>query len=176
MFSTPYFVFEILLILRVIVLKIPSKMRQLLKSGSEIHSIEKWHFLQCTYFSVYCKICFWVSLSPQISASLPVWPLSNFRLHHKYIIHLSKVQPFNQNMLVVVDGFQHLEDEFFTKALAFSSVWHQTFNLCRFDSIGLLLQFPRAIATYQHKSRLHGWELNSGHWPFNCELLFMDFS
>ena len=47
-FSTLYFVFEILLILRVIVLNIPSKMSQLLKSGSEFHSIEKWHFLQCT--------------------------------------------------------------------------------------------------------------------------------
>ena len=63
--------------------------------------------------------------------------------------------------VVLVDGFQHLEDEFFTKALAFGSVWHQTFNLCRFDSTGLLLQFPRAIVTYRHQSRLHGWELNA---------------
>ena len=47
-FSTLYFVPEILLLLRVIVLNIPSKMSQLLKSGSEFHSIEKWHFLQCT--------------------------------------------------------------------------------------------------------------------------------
>ena len=39
--------FEILLLLRVIVLNIPSKMSQLLKSGSEFHSIEKRHFLQC---------------------------------------------------------------------------------------------------------------------------------
>ena len=63
--------------------------------------------------------------------------------------------------VVLVDGFQHLEDEFFTKALAFGSVWHQTFNLCRFDSTGLLLQFKRAIVTYRHQSRLHGWELNA---------------
>lgn len=63
--------------------------------------------------------------------------------------------------VVLVDGFQHLEDDFFTKALAFGSVWHQTFNLCPFHSTGLLLQFPRAIATYQHQSRLHGWELNA---------------
>ena len=63
--------------------------------------------------------------------------------------------------VVLVDGFQHLEDEFFTKALAFGSVWHQTFNLCRFDSTDLLLQFPRAIVTYRHQSRLHGWELNA---------------
>ena len=46
-FSTLYFVFEILLLLRVIVLNIPSKMSQLRKSGSEFYSIEKWHFLQC---------------------------------------------------------------------------------------------------------------------------------
>ena len=46
-FSTLYFVFEILLLLRVIVLNIPSKMSQLHKSGSEFYSIEKWHFLQC---------------------------------------------------------------------------------------------------------------------------------
>ena len=46
-FSTLYFVFEILLLLRVIVLNIPSKMSQLRKSGSKFYSIEKWHFLQC---------------------------------------------------------------------------------------------------------------------------------
>ena len=63
--------------------------------------------------------------------------------------------------VVLVDGFQHLEDEFFTKALAFGSVWHQTFNLCWFDSTGLPLQFPWAIAFYQHQSHLHGWELNA---------------
>ena len=48
-FSTLYFVFEILLLLRVIVLNIPSKMSQLRKSGSEFYSIEKWHFLQCMF-------------------------------------------------------------------------------------------------------------------------------
>ena len=31
----------------------------------------------------------------------------------------------------------------------------------RFDSTALLLQSPRAIATYRHQSRLHGWEINS---------------
>ena len=93
-FSTLYFVFEILLILRVIVLKTPSKMSQLLKSGSEFHSIEKWHFLHCPYFSAHCKICFWVSMCPQVSAYFPVWPLtplSNFCLHCKYVIYLRKV-------------------------------------------------------------------------------------
>ena len=49
-FSTLYCVFEILLLLRVIVFNIPSKMSQLLKSGIEFHSIEKWHFLQCILY------------------------------------------------------------------------------------------------------------------------------
>ena len=62
--------------------------------------------------------------------------------------------------IVLVDGFQHGDEEFFTKALAFRSVRHQTFNLRRFDSTALLLQSPRAIATYQHQSRLHGWGMN----------------
>ena len=44
--------------------------------------------------------------------------------------------------IVLVDGFQHGDEEFFTKALAFGSVRHQTFNL------------------RWHQSRLHGWELN----------------
>ena len=63
--------------------------------------------------------------------------------------------------VVLVDGFQHGDEEFFTKALAFGSVQEQTFRLRRFDSTGLLLQSPRAIATYRHQSRLHGWQLNS---------------
>lgn len=63
--------------------------------------------------------------------------------------------------VVLVDGLKRLEDEFFTKALAFGSVWHQTFKFCRFDSTGLLQQFPQAIATYRHQSHLHGWEINA---------------
>ena len=63
--------------------------------------------------------------------------------------------------VVLVDGLKRLQDEFFTKALAFGSVWHQTFKLCWFDSTGLLQQFPQAIATYQHQSHLHGWEINA---------------
>ena len=63
--------------------------------------------------------------------------------------------------VVLVDGFQHGDEEFFTIELAFSSVQEQTFRLRRFDSTGLLLQSPRAIATYRHQSRLHGWQLNS---------------
>ena len=63
--------------------------------------------------------------------------------------------------IVLVDGFQHGDEDFFTKALAFGSVRHQTFNLRRFDSTAPLLQSPRAIATYRHQSRLHGWEINS---------------
>ena len=46
--------------------------------------------------------------------------------------------------IVLVDGFQHGDEDFFTKALAFGSVRHQTFNLRRFDSTALLLQSPRA--------------------------------
>ena len=63
--------------------------------------------------------------------------------------------------IVLVDGFQHGDEDFFTKALAFGSVRHQTFNLRRFDSTALLLQSPRAIATYRHQSHRHGWEINS---------------
>ena len=63
--------------------------------------------------------------------------------------------------VVLVDGFQHGDEEFFTKVLVFGSVRHQTINLRRFDSTALLLQSLRAIVTYRHQSRLHGWQLNS---------------
>ena len=61
--------------------------------------------------------------------------------------------------VVLVDGFQHLEEEFFTKALAFGSVWHQTFNLCQFDSTGLLLQISE-LAPFGQK--------DTSNMPFFC--------
>ena len=42
--------------------------------------------------------------------------------------------------VVLVDGFQHGDEEFFTKVLVFGSVRHQTINLRRFDSTALLGQ------------------------------------
>ena len=69
------------------------------------------------------------------------------------------------SIVAQLDGFQHVADAFFLKALALVDLRTGLYQLRRFDSTDLLNHSRDHGLTYRVQSAQHGWHLNSAGLP-----------